>query len=64
MSFECSSPSESFPSSDIPNTDPRDSVAYSDIVEGSIYYEEEVSKMIDTRSIISFPTFLSFYRWK
>jgi hypothetical protein len=56
MNFEPSSPSS--PSTDIPNTDPFDSVAYSDIVEGSIYYEEEleVSTTIDTRSIISFMT--------
>ena len=26
----------------IPKTDPFDNVAYSDIVEGSVYYEEEV----------------------
>jgi hypothetical protein len=38
MSFEPSSPSI-----DIPNKDPFDSVAYSDVVEGSIYYEKEVS---------------------
>jgi len=38
MSFEPSSPS-----TDITNTDPFEYVAYSDIIEGSIYYEKEVS---------------------
>ena len=31
---------------DIPKTDPFDNVAYSDIVEGSVYYEEEVRQII------------------
>ena len=63
MTKEPSSPSS--PSSDFTNTDPFDGVAYSDIVEGSLYYEKEVSAMINTRSIISFNSlFLIFYRWK
>ena len=37
MSFEPSSPS-----TEITNSDPFDHVAYSDIIEGSIYYEKEV----------------------
>lgn len=49
MSFKPFTPSS--PKTDIPNTDPFDNVAYSDIVEGSIYYEEEVSPIIDDRFI-------------
>ena len=36
----------SSPSTNIPNTDPFDSVAYTDIVEGSIDDEKEVSKLM------------------
>jgi hypothetical protein len=50
----------SSPSTDIPKTDPFDSVAYSDIVEGSIYFEKEVS----TPGQLYLFTFLKFHRWK
>jgi hypothetical protein len=45
MSFKPSTPSS--PTTDFPNTDPFDNVAYSDVVEGSEYYEEEVSTIIN-----------------
>jgi len=49
MSLKPSSPSTS-----IPNTDPFDNVAYTDIVEGSIGDEKEVSKLMYTKSTLSF----------
>jgi len=56
MTFEPSSPS-----TDIPNTDPFESVAYSDIVEGSICYEKEVITIIyNELYLCNFPL---FYRW-
>jgi hypothetical protein len=59
MSLEPSSPS-----TNTPNTDPFDSVTYTDIVEGSIDYEKEVSKLMYTKSTLSFLTFLKFNRWE
>ena len=54
----------SSPSTNIPDTDPFDSVAYTDIVDGSIDYEKEVGKLMNTKSTLSFLTFLKFNRWK
>jgi len=62
MILKSSSPS--FSSTNLPNTDPFDSVAYTDIVEGSIDYEKEVSKLMYIKSTLSFLTFLKFNRWK
>jgi hypothetical protein len=56
--------SPSFSSTNLPNTDPFDGVAYTDIVEGSIDYEKEVSKLMYIKSTLSFLTFLKFNRWK
>jgi hypothetical protein len=56
MSFKPSPPSSPTTESDIPTFD---NVAYSDIVEGSVYYEEEVSTiMIPVQ--IHFSDFLNF----
>jgi hypothetical protein len=55
MSFEPSSPS-----TEITNSDLFEHVAYSDIIEGSIYYEKEVRE--HTKSTLSFATFFKFYR--
>jgi hypothetical protein len=46
MSLKPSTPSSPMTDFDIPKTDPFDNVAYSDIVEGSVYYEEEVRPII------------------
>jgi len=54
MSFKPTTPSSPTTDIDIPNTDPYNNVAYSDIVEDSIYYEEEVSTIVDARSILFF----------
>jgi hypothetical protein len=50
MSFKPSPPSSPTTDIDIPNTDPFENVAYSDIVEGSVYCEEEVSTITDASS--------------
>jgi len=58
MSFEPSSPS-----TDVTNYVTFEGVAYSDIVEGSIYYEDEVSKPSQLYLFVT-SSFLNFYRWK
>jgi len=58
MSFEPSSPS-----TDITNYVPFEGVAYSDIIEGSIFYEEEVSTPNQLCLFVT-SSFLKSYRWK